>query len=121
MSANDKLGKNVVKDISSEITLSDTNTTLTFLRRIVKMIESSAVVDSSMRQRVAVENLTTFVQGTGGGLGVPSTNGPTAGAPVQASSISYIPVWPGPVDPRYSIMDQARMTYASSIRANITF
>jgi hypothetical protein len=94
---------------------------LILLRRMVKLLESSAVVDSAMRQRVAVENLTTFVQGTSGGLGVPSTSIPTAGAPAQASSISYIPVWTGPVDSRYQLIDQARNTYANGIRSKLSF
>lgn len=95
--------------------------TLIILRRIAKMLESSATVDLNNRQKIVVEGLTSWVQGTGGGSGVPSTNVPTANAPGQASSINLVPVWVGPVDQRYLIIDQARNTYANSIRSKLTF
>ncbi len=88
------------------------------LRRIVKLLESSAVVDANMRQRVAVDNV---LLGSGSAtLGAPGVNNVTANAPTF-TNISYVPVWVGPVDQRYLLMDQARNTYANSVRSQLIF
>jgi hypothetical protein len=93
--------------------------TLAILRRIAKILESSATVDASNRQRVVIETLTTY-SGTAA-LGVPGVNQITATAPNSISNINYVPVWVGPVDQRYVLMDQARNTYANGIRSNLIF
>jgi hypothetical protein len=97
------------------------------LRRIVKLLESQAVVDSAMRQRIVVEGIigTTLgnsVTGLSSGAGVPSTNFPTAGSPIQSPATSYWQnVWIGPVDQRYQIIDAAQANYNSSIRNKLSF
>ena len=99
----------------------------TLLRRLVKLLESSAVVDVANRQRIAVETIagTTLgasVTGLSSGAGVATTNYPTAAAPQNYASTSYwLPVWTGPVDQRYQIIDAARTSYATGIRANLAF
>jgi len=97
------------------------------LRRIVKLMESNAVVDINKRQRVNVEaisgaSLGTGISGTNAGAGVPVPNAPTAGAPTNSSNTTYWQnVFVGPVDQRYLIKDQARNTYSNSIRSKISF
>jgi hypothetical protein len=99
------------------------------LRRIVKLLESNAVVDIQNRQKITLDTITTNSGGTGlnitglsSGAGVPSPNAPTANAPIQQTgSSNWQPVWIGPVDQRFQIMDAARLTYANSIRNNLTF
>lgn len=98
------------------------------LRRLVKLLESNAVVDISGRQRVAVENLISTslgrsIPGLDSGAGVASPNQPCiATAPVAASSTTYWqPVWIGPVDQRFQIIDAARLTYNQCIRSHLIF
>lgn len=101
-----------------------TDESLVLLRRIVKLLESSAVVDANMRQRVAVESFPgalVGVQSTTVAAGVPGTNQVTAFAPSAASQVVYMPVWVGPVDQRFQIMDAARNAYANGIRSNLIF
>lgn len=101
--------------------------TVKLLSRIVKLLESSAVVDSGMRQRIAVETIagTTLgasVTGLSSGAGVPTVNYPTALAPQSYASTSYwLPVWTGPVDQRYQIIDAARTAFATGIRSKLVF
>jgi hypothetical protein len=97
------------------------------LRRLVKIMESQANTDSSLRQRVVVE----AIQGTALGRsmtgldslgGVAAPNFVTAAAPGPATGATYFqPVWVGPVDQRFQIMDQARNAYANGIRNNLSF
>lgn len=99
---------------------------LTLLRRISHQADSLSTVDVANRQRVVVESIlgTTLgraLAGTDSGAGVASPNiitpnAPSIGAP---NAIYYQPVWVGPVDQRWLIKDQARNTYANSIRSNL--
>lgn len=97
------------------------------LRRMVKIMESSAVTDVNKRQIVTVgsiagTSLGTGISGTGAGAGVPVPNSPTAAAPQPSANTTYWQnVFVGPVDQRYLIKDQARNTYSNSIRSNLSF
>jgi hypothetical protein len=97
------------------------------LRRLVKIMESQANTDSSLRQRVVVENIsgTTLgrsMTGLDSGAGVAAPNMVTAAAPFSAPNATYFQaVWVGPVDQRFQIMDQARNAYANGIRNNLSF
>lgn len=72
------------------------------LRRMVKLMESQAVVDSQMRQRVTVDIMpTTTVTGT-----------------VTVGSITSLGQLAG-VDSRWQIIDWSRQAYNSGIRANL--
>jgi hypothetical protein len=87
-----------------------TEESILLLRRMVKLLESNAVVDINMRQKV-------FVAGA-----YPATNTPTGFAPaINAGPQYWLPVWVGPVDQRFQVIDAARNTYANSIRNNLTF
>lgn len=72
------------------------------LRRMVKLMESQAVVDNQMRQRVVVDLMpTTTVTGT-----------------VTVGSITSVNQLAG-VDSRWQIIDWSRQTYNSGIRGNL--
>ena len=92
---------------------------ITLLRRIVKLLEPMAVTDTSQRQRVAIDSVVAGITT----LGV-SLNGPNApsslGAPA-ASSMYWQPVWIGPVDQRWEMIDRARMGYNEGIRSHLSW
>ena len=96
--------------------------TVILLRKIVKLLEASTVVDSQQRQRVAVDSITAASGGTS--LGVAVTNGgntPVATPPVGAGTIYAQGVWEMPVDQRWRIAENARMVFATSIRSNLVW
>lgn len=96
------------------------------LRRIAKLLESSAVTDSSQRQRVVVEqataaSLNTTVAGT---VAVSSS---VAGA--STANIGQVVVGYGGqavaaaniIDSRFQLIDIARNAYANGIRTNLVW
>jgi len=91
------------------------------LRRIVKLLESNAVVDSNMRQKVALDYPTTVISGTDYGIGYAAPNAITANAPSAGTSRPYLAVWCGVVDQRYEIIDRARTAYNLGIRNQLSF
>ncbi len=115
---NNYSGGTVIPD-AMQRNINSMDDSLAILRRIAKLLESSATVDASNRQRVVLETLTTY-SGTAA-AGVPGVNQITATAPNSISNINYVPVWVGPVDQRYVLMDQSRNTYANGIRNNLAF
>jgi hypothetical protein len=102
----------------------------TLLRRMNKLLESNAVVDSSLRQRVAVEAMptvavtlasapTTAVTNTTGFGAAYTINTPTS--PYTLVSSNVLAIYEGPVDQRWRIIDSARAAYGSAIRPNLIF
>jgi len=100
------------------------------LRRMNKLLESNAVVDSSLRQRVVVEAApttavtlasapTTAVTNTTGFGTAYTINTPTS--PYGQVSSNVLAVYEAPVDQRWRIVDAARTAYAVGIRQNLTF
>lgn len=93
-----------VNDSTGVVVNPATDDTVILLRRIVKLLESNAVVDVSNRQRVTVEVMpTTTVTGT-----------------VTVGSITSVNQLAG-VDSRFQIIDWARQAYNSGIRSNLNF
>jgi len=95
-----------------------TDESVILLRRVVKLLESNAVVDANMRQRMTVDvmpavALSTVANMIGGAVG----NNPPTGSINQ----SYLPVWSGPVDPRWTNIELARTSYNTGIRTNLIF
>ncbi len=86
--------------------------TVLLLRRLVKLLESNAVVDSSNRQKVTVEGAT-ITSGT-------VTTVSTVTAVTTVSTVSNVALVAN-VDPRFQMIDWARQAYNSGIRANLTF
>lgn len=94
--------------------------TIVLLRRLVKLLESNAVVDIQNKQKITLDTITNGVSlGTNVAL-LGGGNGPTPSAPVNIAAI-YQPVWIGPVDQRFQIIDAARLTYDNGIRSHLTF
>jgi hypothetical protein len=102
------------------------------LRRMVKLLESQATVDSANRQRIAVETMpTTTVTGTvnvgtapttavTNTTGVGASNSVNAVAnPYTTAALQTQNVLEGPVDQRWRIMHEARTAYATGIRSNL--
>jgi hypothetical protein len=127
-------GTNIANGLATSVNqtnaINTTSEEAILLRRIVKLLESNAVVDIQNRQKVTIDGITNglgallgvSIPGLTSGAGIPSTNYPTNAAPVQQpGTSSWQPVWIGPVDQRFQIMDNARLNYANSIRNNITF
>jgi len=100
------------------------------LRKIVKLLESNAVVDSSQRQRIIAEQATaanllctaTIASGTitsvsSATLAATSANigQVVIGYGAQASAAANI------IDSRYTLIDQARNAYANGIRSKLVW
>lgn len=77
-----------------------TEESILLLRRMVKMMESQAVVDTSMRQRVTIDVI------------------PTVATTVSSGTITANL---GGVDSRWQIIDWSRQIYNSGIRDHLTF
>lgn len=77
--------------------------TVLLLRRIVKLLESNAVVDSANRQKVTVEGAT-----------ITSGTISTVSAVTNLGTIAS-------VDPRFQMIDWARQAYNSGIREKLVF
>lgn len=86
-----------------------TEETLQLLRRMVKLMESNATVDSANRQKVVVE-------GTLAVTSAPTTAVTLASAPTTAVTIAL-----QPVDHRFEHMDRSHQSYSMSIRDKLTF
>jgi hypothetical protein len=104
---------------SGEIINPTTDETVLLLRRMVKMMESNTVVDANMRQRIIVDTATSVFGGYN--LSVGGTNYPTIGVPSANTTVSYLATWAGPVDPRWTNVEQARISYNTGIRNNLIF
>jgi predicted RNA-binding protein Jag len=110
---------------ASIVGLKDTNSvqinpvseeSILYLRRMVKMMESQAVVDNQMRQRVVAEQATaanlnaTVTQATAANL-----NATVTGTLAAVTTLNQI----AGVDARWQILDWSRQAYNSGIRANL--
>lgn len=100
----------------------------TLLRRMNKLLESNAVVDNKLRQRVVLEAVgnSNSATSTECAAAVPVT-GTVALQTVTITSLpgtsitSATPVFETPVDQRWRIIDDARNCYANLIRSKLTF
>ena len=81
------------------------------LRRMVKLLESNAVVDVANRQKVTVEGAT-ITSGTITTVSTVST--------VGSATVANVALMAN-VDPRFQMIDWARQAYNSGIRANLSF
>lgn len=93
--------------------------TMWMLGRMLKAMESLTVTDANNRQRVTVDS--GFLYGAYG-VSPNGMNAPTYGPPLIPDSTQYVmPVWAGPIDPRWTNIEQARIAYNLAIRSNISF
>lgn len=100
---------------------------LQYLKKIVQLLTPLATQDSSQRQRITIDNVSqTATSGTAGALLVTQASAPnlqvTANQAAAANLNANVNIITnGGVDPRYQIIDAARLTYAQGIRRNLTF
>lgn len=101
-----------LKDSASNTINPSSEEALIYLRRMVKLMESQATVDSANRQRVTVEGATI----TSGTITTVTTV-TTCSTVTSATNLVTIGSW----DARQMFQDQAHNVYANSIRRNLTF
>ncbi len=77
-----------------------------------------AAITSSYGLHVNVDNNVT-VTSLGGQTALSGINGPTSGAPTNGSSLNYLPVYQGPVDQRFEMMQRANQEF-QGIRGRMT-
>lgn len=97
-----------LQDSSNNIINPATDENLILLRRILRQIDSLAVVDSAQRQKVTLDAIT-------GGL--------TLGAITTVTTVSTVTnvATLGAVDARYLYIDTARNAYANGVRNNLIY
>jgi hypothetical protein len=98
------------------------------LRRMNKLLESNATVDSALRQRVSVEVLPSVTVGSAPSTAVTNTTGfgvsntiNTIANPYNVGAVNTLAIYEGPVDQRWRIIDSARASYGTAIRSNLIF
>jgi len=85
---------------ASDINVQAINDTALTLKRIAKNMESLQVVDGSQRQRIVIDGFNATLSGL--------------------TTVTNLTQLAG-VDPRYQMIDLARVAYNNAIRANLTF
>ena len=88
-----------------------TDEQIILLRRMVKLMESNAVVDVGNRQKVTVDSFT-------GGLALPAVTSITNALPAGTNTVGNVTV--GSMDQKQFI-DIARNAYSNGIRSKLTF
>ena len=96
------------------------------LRRMNKLLESNAVVDSALRQRITIAGVdssgtTTTLSGTvpiSGTVSFSTSSNTTYPGTTITTGLSIIET---PVDQRWRIVDDSRNCYANMIRRNLVF
>jgi hypothetical protein len=109
---------------TKKVTLADVvkinDEALWLLRRMVKLLESSATVDPRNRQRITLDAIGATPTELAANIPITSQAG--------AAFIGYVGIantaaagFGFPVDQRYEITDRARNAYANGIRANLSW
>lgn len=104
-------GAVTVKDTTDTQINPATDESILYLRRIVKLMESQAVVDNQMRQRVSVDVMPTINISAGQTF----TSVGTISSVTAVTSLNQI----AGVDSRWQIIDWSRQAYNSGIRGNL--
>lgn len=98
----------IVRDSNNDEINPTTDETVVLLRRILKVLESNATIDSQQRQKITLDAITAALTlatvTTVGSVGSVGGNYPSSTAGV---------------DIRWQIMDQAKNTYANAIRSQL--
>lgn len=100
-----------------------TEESLIQLKRIVKLLESSGIVDLSGRQRISVDNQVSILPASyyaaANQFNIPSS---TLAAPMLNAGVTYVqPVQTGPYDPRWKAIEDSRVAYNQGIRSHLSF
>lgn len=85
-----------------------TEETVFLLRRMVKLLESNATVDSQNRMRIAIDS------------SVALTANPASGTITTVTTLNNLALIAG-IDPRFQFIDNARIAFATGIRNNLTY
>jgi pyruvate carboxylase len=124
-----------ILNVSGVIINPATDESILLLRRMVKILDSIATVDSQNRQRVTLDAApvaVTVIQGTASSLNAVVSQ-PTASnlnAVVSQPTASNLNANVGTVtniagfggiDPRFQFMEAARISYATGVRHNLQF
>lgn len=114
---------NQVEEKLNDLTTNFNEESLWLLRRMVKLMESNGTVDGLNRQRVVVDSTVGIIPNAyyagANQFNIPNS---TVFAPLNQASATYVqPVQTGPVDPRWAIIDQARLVYNQGIRSHLSF
>lgn len=104
-------GATTLEDISGTQVNPATDDALVYLRRMVKIMESQATVDSANRQRITIDSL-----GTGTAVTTTIPVSGTVTATVANATVASIDGYG-----RQMFQDVARNAYANGIRANMVF
>jgi hypothetical protein len=102
--------------------------TIILLRRIAKLLESSATTDSSQRQRVIAEQATAANLNVTASVTFASAQSVNSTAVASTVNMGQVVVGYGPqaaaaaniIDSRFQLIDIARAAYANGIRAKLT-
>jgi len=100
------------------INIDQTESLAALLRRMNKLLESNAIVDSSLRQRVVIEAGSVAVTNATG-LGVSISGNTSGGNPYSLTSVGTLNINEGPVDQRWRIANDTRQSYALGIRSQL--
>lgn len=90
--------------------------TLHLLKRMVKLLESNGVVDIQGRQRVQLDQTVSIIPSYNAIANVPTSGGPSLN---NLNWVYYLPTWSGPVDPRWTNIQNARLAYNTGIRSKL--
>jgi hypothetical protein len=127
MSVDPSTGAQYVNLVNSDV--------IVLLRRLIKLLESQATVDVRNRQLVTIAALKTSetsstpteiaatIPVTATVASVTSVIGnPNSAAPPYTSSATlYQPIFEGPVDQRYRVMEDSHISYQLGIRNKLAF
>ena len=106
-----------------------TDESILLLRRMVKLLDSMATVDSQNRQRITLDAApvtVTVAQPTATNLNANVVQGNAANlqatvVQATASNLNTNIGSIGSIDPRYQFVDAARIAYATGVRPNLIF
>jgi hypothetical protein len=132
-------GDQDMSNVATEATQLAILETNALLRRVVKFLEPSATSDSRNRQRVVLDGIGTGTTGITTELAatLPVTVGssvvnvsagtsviqnPISAAPPYTTAATVVqPVFEGPVDQRFRVMEDSRISYQMGIRSHLSF
>ena len=97
-----------------------TDETVVLLRRLVKLLESQAVVDSANRQKVTIDSTSGNALYLGGQGLAAAGNVLTVAAPVNGTTYPFY-TFEGPVEQRWRVMEDSHQAYQLGIRSHLSF
>jgi hypothetical protein len=112
-----------ILNVSGVIINPATDESILLLRRMVKILDSIATVDSQNRQRVTLDAApvaVTVIQGTASSLNAVVSQPTASNLNANVGTVTNIAGFGG-IDPRFQFMEAARISYATGVRHNLQF